>query len=179
MKPALAREAMLAQFESQGLCGVVEGSGSALRIAQAGAMPGFIAILVGYPELGQGAVVMINAGGRSGGLARELLRAVAAEYKWPGYLGEYEGAEMQATALADVAGQYEFDNPKYPKIRVTVRDGRLYWVDQPMQPVVGGLFVVRSEGIEVEFVRDPGGTVVAADFREPGMRKMRIRRTGM
>ena len=179
MKPALAREAMLAQFESQGLCGVVEGNGSALRIAQAGAMPGFIAILVGYPELGQGAVVMINAGGRSGGLARELLRAVAAEYKWPGYLGEYEGAEVQATALADVAGQYEFDNPKYPKIRVTVRDGRLYWVDQPMQPVVGGLFVVRSEGIEVEFVRDPGGTVVAADFREPGMRKMRIRRTGM
>jgi CubicO group peptidase (beta-lactamase class C family) len=179
IKPALAREAMRAQVGSQGLCGAVEGSGSALRLSQAGAMPGFNAVLVGYPELGRGAVVMINAGGRSGGLARELLRAVAAEYDWPGYLVEYEAAEVRSGAWGEVAGQYEFDNPAFPKIAVTVKDGRLYWVDRPMQPVVGGLFVVPAAGIEVEFVRDTEGTVVGADFREPGMRKIRIRRTGM
>lgn len=176
--PALAREAMRAQVESQGLCGAVEGSGSALRISQAGAMPGFSADLVAYPELGRGAVVMINAGGRSGGLARELLRAIAAEYDWPGYLVEYEGADVQPDALAEVAGQYEFDNPAFPKIRVAVKDGRLYWSDRPMQPVGSRRFVVPSAGIEVEFVRDAGGRVIAADYREPGMRKIRVRRTG-
>lgn len=179
VKPALAREAMRAQVESQGLCGAVEGSGAALRLIQTGAMSGFITVLVGYPELGRGAVVMVNAGGRSGGLARELLRAVAAEYAWPGFLTEYETAELPTAALGEVAGQYAFDNPAYPKIGITVKDGRLYWVDRPMQPVAGGRFVVPSAGIEVEFVRDDAGAVVAADVREPGTRKTRIRRTGM
>ncbi len=124
-----------------------------------------------------GAVVMVNAGGASGNLALELVRAVAVEYDWPGYLPEYERVDLPPAALARHAGEYEFDNPAYPKIRVVVKEGRLYWAGREMQAVVGGSFVVPAVGIEVVFVRDATGAVVAADYGSPGMRKTRIRRT--
>jgi len=174
---ALAHQALEALVESQGLLAPVEGSGAARRLVQMGAMPGFTAYLVVYPERGQGAVVMINAGGRSGDLARELARAVAVEYGWPGYLTEYERVPLPPRAAEELVGQYEFDNPAYPKIQVTAKDGHLYWADRDVQAVAGGSFVVEDAGIEVEFVRDAGGAVVAADYRPPGMRKVRVKRT--
>jgi len=52
----------------------------------------------------------------------------------------------------------------------------MYWADRKMQAVAGGSFVVVDAGIEVEFVRDAGGAVVAADYRPPGMRRIRVKR---
>lgn len=175
---ALAREAMQPQVEGQGLVAPVEGTRQASRLAQMGAMPGFVSYLVGYPELGQGAVIMINAGGRTGSLALELARAVAAEYAWPGYVPEFERVTQSADVLEAFAGQYEFADPSLPKIRVTRQGDRLLWQDREMIPVRGGTFVVPSAGIEVGFVRDAAGAVVAAEYAQPGMRRTRIARTG-
>jgi CubicO group peptidase (beta-lactamase class C family) len=172
----LAREALQPQVEGQGLCGAVEGSGPEHRLTQMGAMPGFTAYLVGLPESGSGAVIMINAGGRSGDLALELARAIAVEYGWPGYVREYERVTLPAGALAAFAGEYEFANPAYPKIQIVVKEGGLYWAARQMQAVAGGMFVIPSAGIEVHFVRDGNGTVVAADYGTPGMRRTRITR---
>ena len=47
-----------------------------------------------------------------------------------------------------------------------------------MVPVRGGTFVVPGAGIEVGFVRDAAGTVVGAEYGQPGMRRTRLTRTG-
>jgi CubicO group peptidase (beta-lactamase class C family) len=174
----LARQTMQPQAGGQGLAGPVEGTAQAIRLAQMGVMPGFVAYAVGYPELGRGAVIMINAGGRSGRLALEIARAVAAEYAWPGFVREYQRAAQAADALSAFAGEYQFANPSLPKIRVTQRGDRLFWQELEMVPVVGGTFVLPDAGIEVRFVRDAAGKVVAAEFGEPGMRNARITRSG-
>ncbi len=150
----------------------------AARLMQMGAMPGFIAYLVGYPELGQGAVIMVNAGRGGGRLARELARAVAVEYGWPEYVPVFERVTPSAEVLDAFAGQYEFVNPSYPKIRISRQGERLLWQDAEMVAVRGGTFVVPRWGIEVRFVRDAAGAVVAAEYAEPGMRRTRVARTG-
>lgn len=60
----------------------VAGSGAGLRLGHTGPA----ASLVFYPATGRGAVVM-GSGARADVLAAELLRALAAEYEWPGYPG--------------------------------------------------------------------------------------------
>jgi len=176
IRQTFAREAMQAQVGSQGLCALVEGTGDERRLIQMGAVPGFTAYLVAYPELGRGGVVMINAGGNSGALAQELVRAVAAEYEWPRYVREYERITLPSDAVMALAGDYLFDNPAYPRIHITVKDGRLLWGDRDMVAVVGGRFVVPSAGIEVEFLRDAAGAVVGAAYGSPGMRSVRLTR---
>ena len=53
-----------------------------LAFVHAGAHGGFAGIAVGYPELGQGAVVLTNGDlGRK--LYEEILARIAAEYRWP------------------------------------------------------------------------------------------------
>jgi CubicO group peptidase (beta-lactamase class C family) len=176
LTPAIAREAMNVGPGEQGLLGAVEGTGAATRLIQMGSMPGFIAHLVCYPELGRGGVAMINAGGRSAPLALEVMRAVAREYDWPDYVREYERTELPPSALGAFVGEYAFADPKYPRIPVTSSDGRLRWAGREMVAVVGGTFVVPDASIEVMFVRDAAGTVVAADYGAPGMRKTRLAR---
>lgn len=173
---ALAREAMKAGPGDQSLWGGVEGTGAATRLLQMGSMPGFIAYLVCYPALGRGGVVMINGGGASGPLVQEVMRAVAREYDWPGFVTEYERTALPPGALEAFVGEYEFADPRYPRIRVTSSDGSLRWAGREMASVAGGAFVVPAAGIEVRFVRDAAGTVVAADFGTPGMRKTRVAR---
>ena len=172
----LAHEALTTQVGSQSLVAPVEGQGSNLRMFQLGAMPGFVAYLVGYPELGRGAAVMVNAGGRSGELVREIARAIATEYDWPDYIREYERAMRPPDTLAAFGGQYEFDSPPGFKIEISVKDGRLFWGDREMVAVVGGTFVVPTAGGEVEFIRDAAGTIVGLDYGPPGARRARARR---
>jgi len=102
------------------------------------------------------------------------MRAVAREYDWPGYATEYERTELPPGELGAFVGEYEFATPGYPRIRVTSTDGRLRWAGREMVAVAGGAFVVPDASIEVVFVRDGAGTVVAADYGAPGMRKTRV-----
>lgn len=174
--PALAREAIKPEIESQGLVGAIEGAGAGARLQQMGALPGFVALVVAYPELGRGAVVMMNSGGNNGELIREIARAIATEYAWPGFVREYERAELGAAALNGLVGTYEFDNPPGFRIPISAKDGHLYWGDREMVPVVGGTFVIPSAGAEVEFLRDASGAVVALGYQGPGSRRIRVKR---
>lgn len=173
---ALAREAMEAAVESQNLIGAVEGDGESRHITQTGAMPGFIALAVAYPAVGRGAVIMVNAGGRSGGLVREIARAIAVEYEWPDFVEELERVALPAEDLPVFAGQYELDNPPGFRISVSVEDGQLLWMDREMVAVRSGGFAVPSAGMRVVFVRDEDGAVIAVDFGPPGSRMHRARR---
>jgi len=173
---AIVREAMMPQVASRSLLGAVEGLGSSRYLVQMGAMPGFIANIVACPELGRGAVIMINAGGRSGALTREIARAIAVEYEWPDFVDEFERVTLPVEKLATFVGQYELDNPPGFRIRVTVKDGGLLWMDREMIAVRGGAFVIPSAAIRAEFVRGEDGAIVAVDFGPPGSRAVRARR---
>ena len=61
----------------------VKGQGSSLAILHPGNnYPGSICWLVGYPERGQGAIVMLN-GNNGELLALEILAALGRVYRWP------------------------------------------------------------------------------------------------
>jgi len=68
---------------SEGLGVFLRGEGRALEFLHPGDnIPGSSCWLVGYPETGQGAVIMAN-GAKGNMLAMEILPAIAKEYGWP------------------------------------------------------------------------------------------------
>jgi CubicO group peptidase (beta-lactamase class C family) len=82
----IAVQMLTRQVGSWGLGVGLSGSGAGLRFAHNGANQGFRCDMVGLMYAGQGAVVMTNsdAGGQ---VSAEVLRAIAAEYRWPGATG--------------------------------------------------------------------------------------------
>jgi CubicO group peptidase (beta-lactamase class C family) len=93
LSPATAREMLRPHVEldpnllgmplSDGLGILLHGQGRGLCFLHPGDnWPGATCWLVGYPESGQGAVVMTN-GANGNQLAMEVVRAIAQEYGWP------------------------------------------------------------------------------------------------
>jgi CubicO group peptidase (beta-lactamase class C family) len=79
----LARQMLTPQGRgTYGLGLVIRGEGPALSFSHDGVNAGFESHLIGFPETGQGAVVMTNANG-SRPLIEELLGLIRAEYHWP------------------------------------------------------------------------------------------------
>jgi CubicO group peptidase (beta-lactamase class C family) len=76
-----------------------------------------------YPELGMGAVVMINSD-RPGGLAFEILRAISAEYGWTNYLPrEKVLVTVPAETYDRYVGRYVLDVGA--EVAISRADGRL------------------------------------------------------
>jgi CubicO group peptidase (beta-lactamase class C family) len=79
----LAREMLTRQgMGSYGLGLIVRGEGRALSFIHDGVNAGFESRLVGFPETGQGAVIMTNANG-SKLLIEAVIDLLRAEYRWP------------------------------------------------------------------------------------------------
>lgn len=78
----MATQMLSYQNEENGLGPALSGTGRGFYFWHGGSNPpSFSSELIYFPETGQGAVVMIN-GGRAL-IIREILRAIAMEYKWP------------------------------------------------------------------------------------------------
>jgi CubicO group peptidase (beta-lactamase class C family) len=93
-----------------GLGLVLNGAGRTLRFSHSGSNPGQKAFLVGFPETGQGAVVMTNSDAGAG-LIQEILRALAAEYRWPDRFHRVvRPATLEPSALIALAGTYRFES---------------------------------------------------------------------
>lgn len=137
-------------------------------------MPGFVAFLVGYPGSGQGAAVMVNSPGWK--LMHEILRAVAVEYGWPGYVREWEVVTLPSGTLGRYLGRYQFETRPEVKPRIALREGSLYYSDRRMLAVAETRFVIPDGGYELEFSIDASGRATGFDFGEPGTRKIRARR---
>ncbi|HQA67142.1 MAG TPA: hypothetical protein PK801_02385, partial [Aggregatilineales bacterium] len=87
----LAREMVTAHgcTDWSGLGVFVEGTGHDCRIFSQGWGAGFQCMVVAYPLLGTGAVVMTNSDpGRpqSHALTGEIMRAIGHAYRWPGHV---------------------------------------------------------------------------------------------
>jgi CubicO group peptidase (beta-lactamase class C family) len=78
----MATEMLTVQKPPFGLGLYLEGRDQALSIRHAGSIWGFRALLVMYPAVGKGAVVMTNAD-QGEALIREVITSIAAEYHWP------------------------------------------------------------------------------------------------
>lgn len=75
----------------------VEGSGAAASFEHGGSNMGYQNTLFAYTEHGDGAVVLTN-GDNGAELAQGLIRAIAAEYKWPTYQSKTRKAVPLDTA---------------------------------------------------------------------------------
>ena len=102
-----ARQMTTAGKGGYGLGLSVQGFGRAARFGHGGSNEGFRCQMTAFLEQGQGAVIMTN-GERGGGLADELLRAIAREYGWPAYKPvERTVVPVPASELALLTGRYE------------------------------------------------------------------------
>lgn len=170
---ALAREMVQRQVDGQGLGVSVEGEGSERYFSQSGGTVGFLSHIVANPETGQGAAVMLNGGRGSMGLIHELLRAIAVEYGWPGYVVRRAAISLKPGAFARHEGCYEFARPAGVRMRIHSEDGRYLRGRTEMLPVSETVFVVPELGHEIEFVVDPDGRSSALLYGEPRGAKAR------
>jgi CubicO group peptidase (beta-lactamase class C family) len=101
----------------------IDASGRDGYFEHGGGNEGFVCLLLAHEERGQGAVVMTNSE-TSGALIFEILRAVAREYSWPGFLPDAQTpATLPASRLEGLAGRYRMNEDMV--LDVAPRGGRL------------------------------------------------------
>jgi len=101
----------------------LEGTGEDVRFGHGGWDEGFVAEMTVYKDKGMGAVVMVNSN-EGQPLLREIQRAVAKEYGWPGY---FPADKSKATVADGVLESYTGDYVTKSGVRfsVTRTDGAL------------------------------------------------------
>lgn len=100
-----------------------KGSGERLLLSHGGANEGFQSMLVLYPHLGRGAVVLTNSDNGSR-LISEILRGLAREYGWPDYqVVERAAHALPAGTFGAYVGRYEREDTV---LTFTERDGRYF-----------------------------------------------------
>jgi CubicO group peptidase (beta-lactamase class C family) len=99
------RQMLTVVLPPYGLGFSLEGTGQNLRFSHNGSNDGYLATLTGYAERGEGAVVMMNASNPE--LLFEIIRAIAAEYRWPDkFSKEVEAVRLTSEQIARVVGDY-------------------------------------------------------------------------
>ncbi|MBY0513855.1 MAG: beta-lactamase family protein, partial [Gemmataceae bacterium] len=152
-----------------GLGPEVGGKGEAFHFGHSGGTVGFRCVFVLYPGAGRGAVVMTNGAGDA--LMNEVLRAVAAEYRWPGtdYAPKVRtAATLTAAELAAFAGEYAIEGNNTPYTVRAVGGGLLletrYKAAIRLLPLGDGKFFSTSHDREVHF-ESKDGKWAAAELR--------------
>lgn len=140
------------------------------RFGHGGANEGFRAIMTGFLDLDEGAVIMTNSD-NGGQLANELLGTIALAYGWPALTPEEKMvADLSTAACRAVAGTYLLNGAV--RVEVTCDQGRI-WVQPPTGPAQEILpeseldFFARTDGMPVRFVQTNGEiTGIVVEGRE-------------
>jgi CubicO group peptidase (beta-lactamase class C family) len=165
LSAAMAKEMLTVQKADYGLGLGINGSGREARFGHGGSNAGFRCQLVAYLESGQGAIVMTNADG-GGRLAGEVMRAIAAEYGWPGYprAREKTVAAVEPAILESYAGRYAMRPGR--DVSVVLEAGKLFLLDRSQRivllPESATRFFELQENSEIEFLKGPDGAVTGA-----------------
>jgi hypothetical protein len=122
----LVSQMLTPQIENDGLGLFIAGKGKGTRFSHGGGNQGFFSYIVGYPETGQGAAVMIN-GTDYWDLVHEIVRGIAAEYRWPDYIQKRRLAKLDPKVYEELVGRYEIA-PDFV-LTVAIKDGRLILKD--------------------------------------------------
>ncbi len=166
----IATEMLTVQKSPFGLGVNIQGTGQALSFFHAGSIWGFRALVVMFPAIGKGAVVMTNAD-QGDLLINELIMSIAAEYQWPARTqSEREVVTLTRQELDGVAGTYSL--PPAPSgapvyYEVSLEDGQLFaelkglgaYPKTALYPASADSFFTLS-GLPVAFTRDSSGRAV-------------------
>lgn len=149
--------------------GVQEHRGE-IYFAHGGGNFGFRCMLVAHARKGYGAVVMTN--GSSDAILGEILRSIAAEYSWDGYLNEpYELRAVPASKLQSLTGRFRVDLDQVATVSVDGDHLRVDITGEPsieLFPIADDEFIRRDRDARARFVRGP----------EPGGDGIRITQAG-
>jgi len=128
LKPATQREMLTKVLGDYGLGLALGEKDGQKSFSHGGSNVGFQCMMFGYLSGGRGAVVMTN-GDRGGALASEILRSIAAEYRWPDYQPQEKiVVPVGEDTLRSYAGVYQF--PNGPKVTLAADKGKL-WLTPP------------------------------------------------
>jgi len=123
LRPETAREQMTPVMGPAALGFFLQDEGGTTYFGHNGADEGFQAILIASRDGGDGAVVMANSD-NGNAIGDEIVRAIATEYGWEGYLPTaVTPVAMAATDLARYAGRYAMAPDQVATL--TVGDGAL------------------------------------------------------
>ena len=102
----IATEMLTVQKAPYGLGVEVHGTGASLEFSHGGSNSGFRALVVMFPAVGKGAVIMAN-GDRADWVIGNLIRSVASEYHWPALMQtEREVVPLSTPQLDALVGVY-------------------------------------------------------------------------
>ena len=166
----MAAEMLTVQKPPYGLGVYLEGTDRAFSFFHAGSIWGFRALLVMFPAVGKGAVVMTNAD-RGDTLISELVAAIAAEYGWPARTPtERDVVTLTPEQMEDLVGAYAL--PPAPSgapvsYLVSLEGGQLFgelrglgsYPRTELYPSSPDSFFTTSR-LPVVFARDDSGRVV-------------------
>jgi CubicO group peptidase (beta-lactamase class C family) len=156
---------------SYGLGLGITGEGPAQRFGHGGANEGFRCEMVAFTRGGQGAVVMTN-GDNGSRLIGEILRGIATEYGWPGYLPpERDIVTVDPRTYDGYVAVYRMADGT--EITVTREGDALYGQagGEPRNrawPTSDSTFIVEDVGIDIRFERDSTRRVTALVIVRPG-----------
>jgi CubicO group peptidase (beta-lactamase class C family) len=127
---SMATQMLTLQKPPFGLGISLTGTDKAIAFSHGGSNEGLMAMLVMYPAVGKGAVVMTNAN-QGGLLFGEVLLSIAAEYQWPaGTQSEREVVNLSTGQLDGLVGSYSVSNPPNPPFSCEVsREGDQLFVE--------------------------------------------------
>ncbi|MEJ7619052.1 MAG: serine hydrolase domain-containing protein [Pyrinomonadaceae bacterium] len=163
------------QTWDSGLGVFLQGSGKTLRFGHNGRDEGFDAALIAYAEIGQGAVIMINANDNSRMVGSRILAAIAREYRWSDYpiytRPDRPTTKVEVQALKAYTGRYEF----YENYMLTfgASNGRLLTLadgmaDEEFVAESDTLFHSTERDARISFVKDALGRVNGFMWKEDG-----------
>ncbi len=158
----LAPPAALAQPGQRfaGLGFFCQGSGPGFHCGHPGINHGFVAEMRLLPEVGKGAVVMLNSN-QGEPLRQEIFQALGREHRWPAEVDD----DSPSPGPRAIIGRYRHLSGKCFEI-VEVADGMaLQFETQPplaIVPAPGGAVVAQSLELKLTFQKDAAAQVVAA-----------------
>jgi CubicO group peptidase (beta-lactamase class C family) len=165
LKPEWAREMLTGHIDNAGLGFFLAGpNGSSRRFIHSGRNAGYDALLIGYKNGRQGAVVMLDRN-NNGGFINEVLESVAREYRWPDYTSparQQEYVPVPASIQSSYAGVYVA--PDRPHLTVIFEEEKLFARsgDNPwfrMYPSSASEFFAVDNDTRWTFVKTPGGGI--------------------
>lgn len=170
MLSAATRRAMLTPVKNGYALGLeIAGEGTARSFAHGGSNRGYQNSLFAYSEQGEGAVVMTNSDAGAD-LARAVIRAIAAEYRWPSYQTvERTATPVSAAAAARLAGKYAIEG--LGDFEITNDSGQpVFWLKagqgEPLYAESPGKLFILSQQLELHLDSPTaeGGRLVAGPF---------------
>ena len=166
-----AREMLTAGLGDAGLGFFIVERDGAVYFEHGGADRGFQAYLIAHRDDGYGAAVMANSD-NGNAIAMEILRAIAAEYGWIGFVPDaVERVAVPEERLDAYAGRYSLDN----SVRVYWREGEELMARVPLAtfrsrliPIGAEEFLVEENGARVIFRLGEDGSAVAQEDADDG-----------